>query len=296
LFGFPSTIIAMLLLLVFATLALLILFTVGVLFPTKVFLSPTATRERVMKFYGIPAVVGFIALMALAPANKGTPDSEKAKGERSAAAPEQGRLQLVRFNGMALPGRMTDAKATGFTECAADYYGYTCRRTVPTQLLGLTAQTAELTLDGKDHFANAYFTPEKHSGDVRKLPAEELAYGTIMLTFSRSSYDEKCVDKHQEKAGSYSQPASCITDKNSIGQLNQALLDGGWVLTRTKGGYLNYVHSQELVEVTTKDETVTVRRVSAGTVKDLVARDAEKRASKETVEANAANVIEQIKR
>ncbi len=286
----------MLVLLVFATLALLMLFAVGVLFPTKVFLGPAATRERVMKFYGIPAIVGFVASMALAPADKGAHDAEKAKDESIAPAQAQGRRQLVNFNGMALPGRMADAKATGFTECAADYYGYTCRRTVATQLLGLTAQAAELTLDGKDHFADAYFTPEKHAGDVRKIPTEELAYGTIKLTFTRSDYDEKCVDKHQEKTGSYSQLASCITNKNSIGQLNQTLLDAGWVLTRTKGGYLNYVHPQELVEVETKDETATIRRVSADTVKDLVARDAERRASQEATEANAANVIGQMKR
>lgn len=249
-----------------------------------------------MKFYGIPAIVGFIALMALVPADKGTPDSEETNDGRSAATPEQGRLQLVSFNGMTLPGRMAEAKATGFTECAADYYGYKCRRTVPTQLLGLTAQTAELTLDGKDHFADAYFTPEKHSGDVRKIPADGLAYGNIKLTFARSDYDEKCIDKHQEKVGSYSRPALCITNKNSIGQLNQALLDGGWLLTRTKGGYLNYVHPQELVEVTTKDETATISRVPADTVKDLVARDTKMRASNEAVEANATNVIEQMKR
>jgi len=286
----------MLVLLVFVTLALLILFAIGVLLPTKVFLGPAATRERVMKFYGIPAIVGFVALMALAPPDKGNADAEKAKDESSAITPDQGRRQLVSFNGMALPGRMTNAKATGFTECAADFYGYTCRRTVPTQLLGLKAQTAELKLDGRDHFADAYLTPEKHAGDVRKIPAHELAYGTITLTFAWADYDGKCVDKHHEKTGSYSQPASCITNKNSIDQLNQALLDAGWVLTRTKGGYLNYIHPKELVEITTKDQTATLSRVSADTVKDLMARDAEKRASKEAAEANAANVIEQMKR
>lgn len=286
----------MLVLFVFVTVGLLMLFALGVLFPTRVFLGPTANRERVMKFYGLPAIVGFVALTVLAPADKGASDAKKAKDESSVPAPAQGRRQLVNFNGIALPGRMTDAKATGFTECAADYYVYTCRRTVPTQMLGLTAETAALTLDGKDHFADAYFTPEKHAGDVRKIPAEELAYGTITLTFVRSDYDEKCVDEHHAKTGSYSQPASCITNKNSIGQLNQALLDAGWVLTRTKGGYLNYVHPQELVEVETKDETATIRRVSADTVKDLVARDAERRASKDTAKANAANVIEQMSR
>lgn len=249
-----------------------------------------------MKFYGIPAIVGFVALIALGPADKGPADAEKAKDESSVTTPEHGRRQLVSFNGMALPGRMTDAKATGFTECAADFYGYICRRTVPTHLLGLTAQTAELKLDGKDHFADAYFTPEKHAGDVRKIPADELAYGTITLTFARAEYDGKCVDKHHDRTGTDSQPASCIMNKNSIDQLNQVLLDAGWVLTRTKGGYLNYIHSKERVEITTKDQTANLSRVSADTVKDLMAREAEKRASHGAVEANATNVIERMKR
>lgn len=286
----------MLVFLVFATLALLILFSIGVLIPTKVFLGPAATRERVMKFYGIPAFVGFVTLMALAPKENGTGGMEKDKDMSSSAASEKGQMQSVSFNGMTLPGRMTEAKATGFTECTADHYGYKCRRTAPTQLLGLTAQTAELTLDGRDYFTDSYLVSEKYSGDVRKIPAEEMAYGTITLTFARSDYDLKCVDKHHEKTGSYSQPASCITNKNSIDQLNQALLDAGWVLTRTKGGYQNYVHPQELVEITTKDQAATVRRMSAGTVKDFVARDAEKRALKDAADANAAKVIEQMKR
>jgi hypothetical protein len=96
------------------------------------------------------------------------------KDMSSAAAPEQGRLQLVNFNGMALPGRMAKAKATGFTECTAGYDVSTCLRTSPTQLLGRTAQTAELTLDGKDHFAELHFVLEKHSGDLRKILGEEL--------------------------------------------------------------------------------------------------------------------------
>lgn len=285
----------MFVLLIFASLALLSVFAVGVLFPTKVFLGPSATRERVMQFYGIPAVVGFLASIALAPAEKVTPDTKTNSSKVSEAAPQHGRLQVVRFGEMYLPGRMKEAKTTGFTNCTADYGGYTCQRTAPMHLLGLTAQTAELRLDGLDHFADAFFTPEKHAGDVRTIPAEELAYGKVTLTFAKSDYNAKCVDEHLEKTGSYIQPAACITNKNSIGQLNQALLDTGWILTRTKGGYLNYVHPDEVVEVTTKDETVTVRRVSIAAVQAAVAEAAENSALRETAAANAAHVIDRMK-
>lgn len=86
---------------------------------------------------------------------------------------------------------------------------------VPTELFGPKTQFAELSMDGRD---------------------------SIIVTFAQSDNDLKCMDKHRQKTGSYEQPANCIINKNTIGHFNQALLDAGWVLTRTKGGYYNYVH------------------------------------------------------
>lgn len=289
----------MLLLAVFTTISLLVLFAIGQLLPNNVFLGPKATRQKVIKFYGIPALLGFIGLMVFAPKDQSSKSQESAPNLHHAGSepfPEKGRVLSKTFMGFALPGRMNDAKSTGFTDCSADYYGYKCKRTTLTQMFGLKAQSAELLLDGRDYFSDAFLTPLGRSGDVRQFAEAELAYGEVVLTFERDEYDLKCVERHRAKTGAYDRPASCITNANTIGQLNQALLDAGWVMTPTKGGYLNYVHPTELVEITTKHQSAAVHRISAEIVKDLVARDTTLRAASEAAAKNGARIVEQMKR
>lgn len=287
----------MLVFFVLCTAVFLLLFAAGQLFPTRVFLGKAATRGTVTKFYGGGALLSFMAISSLAPkeAPKPAPTPVAASAEPAEPAEEKGRLKPVTFQGLKVPGRMSDAKTTGFTDCKADYYGYKCTRAAPTELFGIKAQFAELSMDGRDYFADAYLTPVGPSGDVQELKPEQLAYGTIIITFARSDYDPKCTDEHRRKTGSYEQPATCIINKNTIGHFNQALLDAGWVLTRTKGGYYNYVHPRELVEITTKHDIATIRRISSKEVADLVARDEHLRAKQNAADSNAAAVLEQMK-
>lgn len=296
----------MLVFVVFATLALLILFAIGQIFPTRVFLGPTATRQKVIKFYGTPALVGFIALMVFAPSDQGTataaaPAGEKPKEAAAPAAPpapvaEKGRILSVKFAGFTLPGRIADAKSTGFTDCTADYYGYKCKRATPPELLGIKAQSAELSMTGRDYFSDAYLTPAGPSGDVRELKPEQLAYDEVVMTFARPDYDSKCTDKHREKHGGYDQPASCLVNKNSIAHVTQALREAGWTMYTSKGGYYRYVRSGEPVVITTKHETATIRRASPEHVAEMVAREASRQNKQEAANANAAAVLEQMKK
>jgi predicted RNA binding protein YcfA (HicA-like mRNA interferase family) len=283
---------------VLCTVVLLLLFAAGQLFPTRVFLGKAANRGKVTKFYGGGALLSFMVIGAFAPkdARKPSPAPVAARAEPAEPAEEKGRLKPVIFQGLTVPGRMSEAKTTGFTDCKADYSAYKCTRAVPTELFGLKTQFAELKMDGRDYFADAYLTPVGPSGDVRELKPEQLAYGTIIVTFARSDYDLKCVDKHRQKTGSYEQPTNCIINKNTIDHFNQALLDAGWMLTRTKGGYYNYVHPRELVEITTKHDTATIRRISSKEVADQVARDEHLRAKQNAADSNAAAVLEQMKK
>lgn len=283
--------------LVLCTVLLLLLFAVGQLFPTRVFLGKAATRGKVVKFYGGAALLTFIASGAFAPkdAPEPAPAPVAASNEPVGPAEEKGRLKPVTFQGLTLPGGMSEAKTTGFTDCKADYYGYKCTRAMPTELFGIKTKLAELSMDGSDYFADAYLTPVGPYGDVRELKPAQLAYGTVIVTFARSDYDLKCTDKHKRKTGTFEQPANCIVNVNTIGHFNQALLDAGWVLTLTKGGYHNYVHPRELVKITTKDDTATIRRISSSEVADLVATDEHLRAKQNSADSNAAAVLEQMK-
>jgi hypothetical protein len=284
---------------VLATVALLLLFAFGQIFPNKVFLGPTATRQKVIKFYGPPALIGFIVLTVIAPSDPGAAPAlvaKKPKGPTAVPKAVKGRVLSVSFGGLTLPGRIGDAKATGFTDCTADYYSYKCKRAVLTELLGLKAQSAELAMTGSDYFADTYLTPVGPSGDVRELKPEQLAYGDVVLTFSRPDYDLNCTDKYREKHGGYDQPANCLINKNTIAHVNQALLDAGWTMYSSKGGYYHYVRAGEQVEITTKHETATIRRVSAEHVSEVVAREASRQNARETANVNAAAVLEQMKK
>ena len=52
------------------------------------------------------------------------------------------RFSVYRTGGFAIPGRLIDAKKTGFTECTADYYSYTCSRPIKTEAFGITPKKA----------------------------------------------------------------------------------------------------------------------------------------------------------
>lgn len=287
----------MLVFFVLFTVVCLLLFAAGQLVPTRVLLGKTATRGKVAKVYGGGALLSFMAIGLIAPKEARQPPSNTVQKE--VAPPEKpeenGLLKASSFQGLTVPGRMLEAKSTGFTDCKADYYGYKCIRTVPTILLGLKALSAELSMDGRDYFSDTYLTPLGPSGDVRELEPSQLAYGTISVTFSRPDYDLDCTSKHTQKTGSYEQPASCIINKNTIGHLDQALLDAGWVLSRSKGGYNNYVHPGELVQITTKHDTATIRRISSKEVAELVARDENRKGKETAAKSNAAAVLESMK-
>lgn len=293
----------MLVFVVLGTISLLLLMAVGQIFPTRVFLGPTATRRKVAKVYGIPAAIGFVGLTVFcpsekpaAPAEASATSTQPAKDVDAERATEKGRFKAVTFQGFTVPGRIVEAKATGFTDCKADYYGYKCNREVPSELFGVKAQFAGLTMDGRDYSAEAYLASVSPDGDVRQLPPEKLAYRDVVLTFAVADYDLKCTDKYREKNGGYDRPASCIVNKNTIGHVSQALKDAGWLQYTSKGGYYRYVHPKELVEITVKNKTATIDRVSAQHVNELVARENERRTAKATAEANAAGVLEQMKK
>lgn len=303
----------MLVLVVFCTVALLLLMTFGQLFPAKVFLGPAATRQKVTKYYGIPAAVGFLGLMVFGPTEKPAAPTEAAavafapiaqpadaatpvKPTRTQAVEDNDQFLPVTFEGINLPGRIDDAKAAGFNDCVADYYGYKCTRAAPGQLFGVTAKSATLVMDGRDYFVAKYLVPIAPSGDIRQLPPERLAYGEVSMTFATPDFDSNCVDKHTAKQVGYDRPILCVKNKNTIAHLTEALADAGWVVTSSKGGYYNYVHPDEAVQIGVHKNVANVHRILLESVRDMVTRDAERRSASASAEPNAAGVLAQKKK
>lgn len=299
---------------VLSTVALLILTAIGQIFPTRVFLGRAATRQKVANVYGIPAAIGFLGLMIFGPNEKpeSAPEATTrasaaavepmiavtalAKPTRTQQAEEKGQFLPLDFEGFKLPGRMADAKAAGFTDCTAGYDGYQCKQVETGQLLGVAAQSATLVMDARDYFVANYLVPMAPSGDVRQLPAEKLAYGEVSMTFAAPVFDEDCTKKNTTKHGGYDRPVSCVKNKNTTAHLSKALADGGWVQTSAKGGHYTYVHPDEAVQIGVHNGVTTIRRITRENVKDIVARHTERRTAKATAEANAANVLEQMKK
>lgn len=208
--------------------------------------------------------------------------------------PAHAQVNPVEFLGMKVPGRLAEAKAGGFTECAADYYAFKCKRSVETQVHGVRAHTAEVALDGKEHFTETY-KASKHDGkDVRSLPTEVLGYGSITLLFNKSQYDYKCEEKHRVP-GKYSRPSRCITNKGTIDQLEDALEANGWVKYNLRGRYKSYVKPGEPVEIATQQEYATVRRIAPSERDQLLANVASRKAAEASKQNSADAVIQQMK-
>jgi predicted RNA binding protein YcfA (HicA-like mRNA interferase family) len=231
-----------------------------------------------------------------APSAQSTGDPSQAKQTGSGIPEEKGKFRPISFAGFTLPCRIGDAKTAGFTDCEAGYSGYSCKRAEPAKLFGVTAQSASLRLDGRDYYSIQYLVPEGHSGDVRQIPADELTYGEVVLGFAIPEFDTDCADAHTEENGGVDRPVSCVTNTNTAAHLSKALADGGWILSHSKGGYYNYVHAGEVVEIAVHSNVATIRRVSDEIRQSVLAQDAERRTAKAAAEADAAQVLEQMKR
>lgn len=148
------------------------------------------------------------------------------------ACTESPKLAAVQFDvysidGLRLPGRISDAKATGFTDCKVDYYQYECSRAEKRAVFGVVPVSTKLYLDGRNHFSSDYYLDlGAHDKDVRELAPENLSYGEIILEFEPNIYDEKCVET--KRRVDYQYPAECIKNQG-IGFFIEKLKQEGWI-------------------------------------------------------------------
>lgn len=91
------------------------------------------------------------------------------------------RLQTVQVSGLSVPGTPAIAKEQHFTDCAANYDKYECKRTTVTKFYGATAERAFLSIDGKDNFSidgGSSIAPK-----ISDVPPERLTYRSIRMDF-----------------------------------------------------------------------------------------------------------------
>lgn len=187
---------------------------------------------------------------------------------RSACAQSEtdNRFAVYRIGGFAIPGRLIDAKKTGFTECTADYYSYTCSRPIKTEAFGITPKKAYVVLNGADNFLHG--VPTGGTGDVRMISPNELSYREVILEFLPDEESLKCGSKSHE-AGSID---GCIGN-NSVQGFMSNLRKTGWIETQWRS-YVTFIHPGIPLEISVKpfDGQVVIRPEQSEIIQERIAK------------------------
>lgn len=177
-------------------------------------------------------------------------------GESPAPPPKE--IESVLFAGVKLPGRATDAKAAGFTDCTEDYYNFTCQAKT-FNVLGISPAKATLFLNGRAVFAVDRTKVSDASGDVRLLPVQKLAYDEVRLDLPRAVYDEECVAR-TKRDESYRIPSACLKPGNSIENLREKLQKADWVKINARRHDV-FLHPNEEVSIKLHNDSASISRV-----------------------------------
>lgn len=148
-------------------------------------------------------------------------------GGNSGSAPEKSdpKLSQIELEGLKIPGTTADAKALGFTECQEQLSQYTCVRTTPTTLAGVTAKKAYVELGTTDAFKETYWAST--SDKVVDFDPAKLSYRSVQFEFDRVKVDQKCIAKKQ-RPGDLIHPEECEI-AGGLDTLESALVKAGWI-------------------------------------------------------------------
>jgi hypothetical protein len=273
----------------------------GLFKPSKVFLGPTAAREKVLKVYGAPAFISFILFIVAVPkdARPKLPERETSGAEAVETSSPQPGQKSVHFIDMIVPGRMADAKNSGFTNCTSAYSGYLCRREKPTEIYGVAADFAEIVLNGDENFSVDYKISKTSGRDARLLSAEELSYGNVEIHFSKPDFDYNCLAKIDEALSSVDWPTHCVKNKNTIRHLTDALEKEGWLKAwRSRGGTQTYFHPKQNIGLDiheqSNDWTVNVYGITDEDLSERVAEYTKRISREKDVETKANAIIREM--
>jgi hypothetical protein len=176
------------------------------------------------------------------------------------------RFVTYSIGGFAVPGRLIDAKKTGFTECTADYYSYTCSRPIKAEAFGITPKKAYVVLNGADNFLHG--VPTGFNGDVRDISPNDLSYREVILEFLPEDKNIKC-DSKSHGVG----PVDGCTGSNSVQGFMSNLRKAGWIETQWRS-YVNFVRPGIPLEISVKpfDGQAVIRPEQSEIIQERIAK------------------------
>lgn len=82
---------------------------------------------------------------------------------------------------LVVPGRLENARNSGFTDCKVDYYAYSCRRTDNKEVFGVQPTAISVSLDGLKTFKKT--TQHCQPGMCEKFPLKNSATAKLISSF-----------------------------------------------------------------------------------------------------------------
>lgn len=188
-------------------------------------------------------------------------------------------------------GTAETAKASGFTECEAGYYAYTCHRAVEREIFGVVPSRSEIRLDGADNLFEGF--PSAPPGDVRELPASSLSYASVTLDLPGEVNRKLCtVALDPEQMRWLDDAHRCTGARVFVERLSAA----GWIKVSYRR-FDNYLKADTPVEIAVDayKGRVVIRPIPVTESRERLARHLREQQERKAADANAAKVISDIK-
>lgn len=168
------------------------------------------------------------------------------------------RFRTLDFDGYKLPGRIEQAKETGFKDCKSAYDSFECTRTEASTFMGVKTLNATLRLEYKDYFLDNGSYKTDFPPDQRA--PEKLAYERISFFLPETQYDGRCVAK--KRIDPWDKPIECRKDDAGTDYLKYKLLATGWLMSTSKMHRYYFKEDQLVVIHIDRDgKTVSIKQI-----------------------------------
>lgn len=205
-------------------------------------------------------------------------------------SPQKRKFTPFAIEGLLIPGGIEQAKSTGFTDCKADYYVYTCSRAVNAEIFGVVPTSAKVSLNGGNNYDATYYSG---TGDVRKLKPEQLSYRGVDVVFPEETYDPKCLKKKGLDASGVHE--DCVKTKG-VQSVFRALRKNGWVERHWKS-YTFFVHHGMPVEISKRsgDNVVSFHPETLEIVDSHLSSEQSRRIQEQSQQERSKAVLDMMK-
>lgn len=206
------------------------------------------------------------------------------------------------IEGMSVPGRLEDAKKSGFTNCSVDYYRYTCTREGKAKIFGVTPVSVSISMDGRDYMTRGGSDAMK-SGDVRDIPAEKLSYGGIDIELPKQYENKQCAARWEAKVqraragkGLITEVEECAREGGAL-EFMENLRKSGWVKVHERRGIAQFVKVDSLAAVSVEifKDRASIGRTTSEAVQTSLQEKSKAEAEAQRRKQQGDAVLEQLK-